>query len=309
MSNVLVIGSEGVIGQHLENRLLLAGYNVYCADRAKKKREYYLICDVTHPETLDKVFLESQPDIVFHLAAEVGRETGELMPSVTVESNVMGTLNVIRQCLAINARLVYLSTSEAYGRLFAEPDGVTEDMTPRGQQCIYGLTKWMGEELVEYYSRRYHLDARICRLFMCYGPGEHSNPYRSAVIRFIEAAFNNKPLYVHKGGMRSWCYITDIVEGIIKVGEYHCDSGFEIFNIGKDDMRDMEWIAKEIVRLTDSQSQIIFTESEPDVTLVKRANFDKAKRLLGWEAQVTIEEGLEKTVGWYDETSDWWARG
>lgn len=295
---ILVIGSEGTIGTQLVKRLKQEpSLEVRRCDRVRTRANDYIMADVTHYETLDAAF-DPAPDLVFHLAGEVSRETAEYWPNIAVENNVIGTLNVIKQCLKKDSKLLFAGTSEEYGGLFQEGISVTEDMRPRSQQGIYGLTKWLAEEMIEYYHRRYALNAVVVRIFMCYGPGELPSPYRSATTRFIEWARRGEPLHVHKGSMRSWCYIDDTVEGLISASRYPNKEGYSIFNIGNEEEWAMEDVAREIIRLTDSKSKISIEEAPAGITLVKRASFKKAEKMLGWKAKVSFKEGLRRTVEW-----------
>ncbi|MGB9596143.1 MAG: NAD-dependent epimerase/dehydratase family protein [Candidatus Poribacteria bacterium] len=294
---ILVIGSEGTIGSKLVQYLKQDDeFYVKRADRIRIREDDYEMVDITHYETLEPAF-DPPPNIVIHLAGEVSRETSEHWPNIAIESNVVGTMNVIKLCLKYNAKLVFAGTSEEYGSAYLDGIPVTENDQPRQQQGIYGLTKWMAEELIEYCHRRYGLNAIIVRLFMCYGPGEEPNPYRSAIARFIDWARRGEPIHVHKGGERSWCYIDDIIEGIVSAMKYE-DETFSIFNIGRDEPWDMEDVAKEIIRLTNSNSEIILESAPPGITLVKRGDFSKAEKVLNWKAKTPFLEGLKKTVRW-----------
>jgi len=298
--HILVTGSEGTIGAPLVSQLKNeTGISIKRCDRIRMKAEDYIMADITHYETLEPAF-EPAPDIVFHLAGEVSRETAEHWPNITVENNVLGTLNVIRLCLKTGSKLIYAGTSEEYGGLYLNGVPVTEDMRPRDQQGIYGLTKWMAEEFIEYYHRRYNLKAIVVRIFMCYGPGEYPSPYRSAITRFIDWARRGEPLHVHKGGKRSWCYIDDTISALIAASRYNKE-GFAIFNIGSDELVTMENVAKEIIKFTNSKSKIILEDAPPGVTLVKKGSFKKAEELLRWKAQVPFQEGLKRTIRWHLE--------
>ncbi len=295
--NILVIGSEGTIGKDLVPYLKQKEISsIKRADRIRIRDSDYEMVDITHYETLEPAF-EPKPDIVIHLAGEVSRETSEHWPNIAINSNVIGTMNVIRLCLKHSAKLVFAGTSEEYGSAYLDGIPVKETTQPRQQQGIYGLTKWMAEELIEYCHRRYGLRAIITRLFMCYGPGEYPNPYRSAISRFIEWARKGEPIHVHKGGERSWCYIDDVIEGIWKATIYD-DEPFAIFNIGRDEAWSMEDIAKEIVGMLESTSEILLESAPAGITLVKRGNFDKAEKILKWKAKTPFIEGLRKTIRW-----------
>ena len=295
--NILVIGSEGTIGKDLVPYLKEMGdFSIKRADRIRMRDNDYEMVDITHYETLEPAF-DPRPDIVIHLAGEVSRETSEHWPNIAIDSNVIGTMNVIRLCLKKNSKLIFAGTSEEYGSAYFDGTPVQESTQPRQQQGIYGLTKWMAEELIEYCHRRYGFRSIITRLFMCYGPGEHPNPYRSAISRFIEWARKGEPIHVHKGGERSWCYIDDVIEGIFTATMYD-NEPFAIFNIGRDEAWSMEDIAREIVRMLESTSEILLEDAPAGITLVKRGNFEKAEKVLNWKAKTPFLEGLRKTVRW-----------
>lgn len=294
---VLVIGSEGTIGSKLVPYLKnIEDVLVQRSDRLRMRDNDYTMLDITHYETLDSAFIFS-PDIVIHLAGEVSRETAEHWPNVAIESNVIGTMNVIQKCLQYDSRLIFAGTSEEYGSAYFNGIPVTEEVKPREQQGIYGLTKWMAEELIEYCHRRYNLRSTILRFFMCYGPGEYPNPFRSALSRFIDWARRNEPIHVHKGGERSWCYIDDIIEGIVASMFYNKEP-FSIFNLGRNESWKMENVAKEVVRILGSKSEIVLEEAPAGITLIKRGDFTKASNVLSWEAKTSFIEGLRKTIEW-----------
>jgi len=296
MMKILVIGSEGNIGRKLVSFLEANDdHEITTCDLIRMRRKGYTMVDIRNFETLQEAF-SIDPDLVIHLAGEVSRETSEHWANIAIDTNCIGTMNVIRHCLAHNSKLLYAGTSEEYGELFASATSVNETMRPGKQRGIYGLTKWMAEELIEYHCDRYGLKAIIVRIFMCYGPGEKPNPYRSAVSRFIGKALKNEIIYVHGGTARSWCYDSDIVEGIYAAAMY--DSRFDIFNLGRNELWNMDAVAEKIIELTDSESEIQLESIPPGITSIKNANFNKAKWLLNWEAKIPFEEGIKKTVEW-----------
>ncbi len=309
MQKALVIGSEGTIGQKLVEGLLAKGYMVSKADKLIKSAPDYFICDIKEFETLRTVFEKVRPDVVFHLAAEVGRLMADNCPMLSIQSNCIGTYNVIKYCLEYDCRLVYASSSEVYGDLFDkgwQPNG--QPRTPfmvhegntihKAQQGIYGLTKWMGEELVDLYTRMHDLNAVTVRYFMCYG-NEVSTGYRSALCEFIDKALRGKDIEVHQGAKRSWCHVDDIVKGTVLAGASEL---LGTVNIGKNEPVSMNWLALRIMDLTqlliDSRSNIVVAPPTESVYLVKAASFEMAKKSLGFEAEVSIEEGLKRTIEW-----------
>ncbi len=295
--NILVVGGNGTIGIPLVIRLQKLGHVVFCADRQRDQLGETLLCDVHNYETLHKAFQVSKPEIVILLAGEVSRMTCESMPGIALESNVIGVQHVIDLCLQYKSKLIFSGTSEEYGNCFDNGTYVTEDMIPTHHNGIYGLSKWIAEELIKYYSTKYKLNAIVLRLFMCYGPGEYPSPYRSAISRFIGDALMNRDIIVHRDTERSWCYISDIVEGIVSATFYD-KSRYEVFNIGITQPYSMYILAEIIKTLTHSNSQIVEEECPSGIIPVKRGNFDKAEKLLNWKANVCITAGLKQTIEW-----------
>lgn len=293
----LVTGSEGVIGSKLVEVLNDLGYDVVGMDIVKIDYEGYVLGNVNDFASFIP-FLDSPPEVVFHLAGEVSNDACEKMPVQTIQSNLIGVLNVLRFCELTGAQLLFTSSSQVYADRCGG-DILTEDMVPCYHSGIYGITNWMGEELIRYYHKRYGVQSIIVRLFMCYGPGDFPNRYRSALVRFIEWAVNNEPIIVHSGAVRGWCYIDDMVDGIIAASEY--DDGCEVFNIGRGGHISMAELAKCIIEITGSKSDIVYKHAPDHVILKKVASFEKAKRLLNWEAKIPLAEGLEKTIKWYNE--------
>ena len=141
------------------------------------------------------------------------------------------------------------------------------------------------------------------RFFMCYGPGERPDPYRSAMTNFIDNVRHDRPITVHRGTSRSWCYIDDIVAGCRSLMEGWDGSRYEAYNLGRDDPRPMTEVAELICRLLGKPTDLItLADPGPLVTPVKNASFDKAREQLGYVAQVDLEEGVRRTIAWQEAT-------
>jgi nucleoside-diphosphate-sugar epimerase len=302
---ILVTGSQGTIGTPLTRKLRKLGNEVIGMDIANVAEHGYRLGNVNDFASFAEL-LAWKPGMVFHLAGEVSNDACEQLPDQTLETNLIGLLNALRFCKMTGARLLFTSSSQVYANLCSANTILTEDMVPLYHSGIYGITNWMGEELVRYFIERYSIEAIIVRIFMSYGPGEYPNRYRSAISRFIQWALEGNPIIVHRGAIRSWCYIDDIVDGIIAAADYHRD--YEVFNIGRDEYMSMDEVAKKIIYLTGSESEIAYEEAPKYVILKKIASFEKAKRLLGWQAKVPLEEGLRKTVEWNRKEIRIWQR-
>lgn len=301
---VLITGGLGVIGSRLTGHLRERGYDVKVTDVAIRSEPDYRRADVTRYEELTEVFRAWPIEHVFHLAGEVGRENGEQFPRRCVDINVSGTLNLIQLCQEYDARLYFASTSEIYGDHGSEL--VTEDLETGSVLAptnCYGWSKLHAEHYLRHFSESQSLKAAAMRFFMCYGPGERPDPYRSAMTNFIDRVRHDRPITVHRGTSRSWCYIDDIVTGCRLLMERWDGARYEGFNIGRADPRPMTEVAELICELLDKPSDLIqLADPGPLVTPVKNASFAKAKRMLGFEAQVGLRDGIERTIAWHEAT-------
>lgn len=297
---VLITGGLGVIGRRLTEHLRERGYDVKVTDVAIRKDPDYLRADVTRYEELTEVFRRWDIEHVFHLAGEVGRENGEQFPRRCVDINVSGTLNLIQLCLEHGARLYFASTSEIYGDHGSAL--VTEDLETatvlRPTNC-YGWSKLQAEQYLRHFHQSQGLAAASMRFFMCYGPGEYPDPYRSAMANFIHSLRHDRPISVHRGTSRSWCYIDDIVTGCRLLMERSDGSAYTAYNLGRDDPKPMEEVAELICDLLGkSRALIEYSDPGPLVTPVKNASFERARQDLGFEATIALEAGVRATIDW-----------
>jgi len=301
---VLITGGLGVIGRALNAALRQRGHETVVSDIKIMKEDGYRRGDITQYVEMDRIFKEFNVNHVFHLAGEVGRVNGEEFPRRAVDINVSGTINLVQLCIEHGARLYFASTSEVYSGLPGHVKLTEEMIEQSGLQPtnVYGISKLQAEAYLRHFSKNYGLKALAFRFFMCYGPGEYPNPYRSAMANFVYRALTGGTLTVHRSTYRSWCFIDDIVSGCIAAMEKAGD-GFEAYNIGRDDLRSTEEVAQTIVRLTEAKpGQIVYADPDRFVYPIKDASFEKAKRLLGFEARIPLEEGVRRTIAWQKET-------
>lgn len=295
---VLLDGGAGFIGTHLSKVLQGAGYEVHILDRVRHTGENYHRGDINDYQCLEQVFEEVKPGLVVHLAAMVSRRECEETPTLAIQTNIGGTHNVCALCLKHGARIIYSGSSEELGNAFSGGVEVDEETSFGESTGVYSMTKQMAENLIRCYSSYRGLVATTMRIFMLYGPGEDPSGYRSALIRFMEWALKGQPLTVHVNTERSWCHIDDAVEAMKRIVERTQKEKYEVFNIGREDPVPTEQLAKMIVETCGSLSEI--REVEPDLTIipVKRASFRKAKEVLGWEAKIPLERGLQEVYEW-----------
>lgn len=292
---ILVTGGLGFVGKHLCS--VLHNHEVHVFDRERASAENYHRGDLLDYYSLEQCFDAVKPEIVIHLAGMVSRKECEETPNLAIATNVGGTQSICTLTLKHEARLIYSGSSEEYGIAFK--NGAVDESTPFGEPTsIYSMTKRMAEELIQYHSYFKGLTATTVRLFMLYGVGEEPSDYRSAVVRFIDWALRGQSLTVHRGTERSWCYIDDVVEAIELIVEREQENHYEVFNLGKDDPISAEDLANKILEVCNSSSNIFITDPEQTVIPIKRASFEKAKQVLGWEAKIPLEEGLKKVASY-----------
>lgn len=301
---VLITGGLGVIGSRLAGHLRERGYKVIICDKAVLKQPDYVRGDVTRYEELIPIFKNSSIEHVFHFAGEVGRENGEQFPRRCIEINESGTINLAQLCLEHNARLYFASSSEIYGELGNKKltENLVDQMVLRPTN-VYGWSKLHTENYLRHFVENYGLRAISFRFFMCYGEGEYPNPYRSAMTNFIYNVLSNKPITVHRGTYRSWCHTDDIVEGCRLAMESAPTTGYQAYNIGRDDLRSMEEVANLICKLADRPSSLIQLVDPPAklLTHIKDASFEKAYKVFGFKAKVPLEEGIRRVIRWQCE--------
>jgi dTDP-glucose 4,6-dehydratase len=298
---VLITGGLGVIGRRLTQVLREAGYDVKTTDIAIRKEPDYLRADVTRYEELSEVFRRWPIEHVFHLAGEVGRENGEQFPRRCVDINVSGTLNLIQLCGEHGARLYFASTSEIYGDHGTSTvvETMEEQEVLRPTNC-YGWSKLQAEHYLRHFSQTEGVKSASMRFFMCYGPGERPDPYRSAMTNFIHSLRHDRPITVHRNTSRSWCYIDDIANGCKLLMERWDGEKYEAFNLGRHDPEPTVEVAEQICDLLGKPRGLIRLEDPgPLVTPIKNASFEKAERMLGYRAQVDLEDGIRRTIDWH----------
>jgi nucleoside-diphosphate-sugar epimerase len=287
MKKALVIGSEGNIGTPLVSYLRTHGYEVLESDIRSGWRGNYLMADINYPIDLLPAF-DWKPDVVFMLSAIVSRVTCEQASSLSIATNLSGLNNIIQLSKRCDAMFVYFSTSEVYG---PEADLMDEETTVPKPNNRYGLSKLLGESLVEYEVRQHGMRAVTLRPFMMYDENEDWGDHRSAMIRFAVNLAQGKPIEVHKGSKRPWLHVSDAVRAIeasARVKEY------SVVNIGSADVVGIDELA-EMVRkeFNASKDLIIVNELPARMTLVKKPSTKRMNELLGVTPSVSLSKGVK----------------
>lgn len=291
MKRLLVIGSEGNIGKPLVSHLKRHGYEVLAVDVVPGWRDGYLMADINHPADLMPAF-DFRPDAVFILSAMVSRVTCEKSPSLAAATNLAGLTNVLQLCKRSAAMAVFFSTSEVYG---PDCDPMDENLSDPRPNNFYGLTKYLGEKLVEYEVRQHGLKAVSLRPFMMYDENEALGDHRSAMIRFASNLAQGLPIEVHDGSARGWLHVSDAVRAIeaaLRVERYAA------INIGHPDVRPIGELAEMIRRRLGASPDLVRVRQLPErMTLVKRPTLERMRTMLGVEPAVDLEAGVDRLCG------------
>lgn len=254
--------------------------------------------DVTNADDVGRAMAQAQPNVVVHLAAIAGIDTVIKSPTNTMRVNLVGTINTLDAARKVAGleRLVDFSTSEVFGSYAfrAEETQITSVGAVGEARWIYAVSKLAGEHLVHAYHREFDMPTVTLRPFNVYGPGQVGE---GAIHRFVVNALHDRDIEIHGDGtqIRAWCYVDDMVEGILLAMEHPKAIG-QSFNIGNARaVVTIYGLANTIVRVLGSKSQIRFIRKDYADVELRVPNVDKARDLIGFEAQVDLEEGLRRT--------------
>ncbi|XP_078160118.1 UDP-glucuronic acid decarboxylase 6 [Carex rostrata] len=295
---ILVTGGAGFIGSHLVDKLMeneknevIVADNYFTGSKDNLKKwighpRFELIRhDVTEP-------LLVEVDQIYHLACPASPIFYKYNPVKTIKTNVMGTMNMLGLAKRVGARILLTSTSEVYGDPLEHPQ--TEEywgnVNPIGVRSCYDEGKRVAETLMFDYHRQHGIEIRIARIFNTYGPRMNIDDGR-VVSNFIAQALRGEPLTVQKPGTqtRSFCYVSDMVNGLIKLMEGPSTGPINIGNPGEFTMLEL---AENVKELINPEIELKMVENTPDDPRQRKPNITKAKDILGWEPKVTLREGL-----------------
>ena len=310
--NVLVTGGAGFLGSWICEVLVDQGATVICLDNLVSGLKTnieplmdnanftFIEHDITRP-----IFFDEPLDIIMHLASRASPFEFEKYPIQILKANTLGIWIALGLAKKHHARFLYTSTSEVYGATteIPTPEEYRGNVNPTGQRSCYDEAKRCGESFVIAYKMEHNLDVRIARIFNTYGPRMRAEGVYGRVIpRFIEQALRNKPITIFGDGTqtRSFCYVTDQVEGLLKLAFIDEASGM-VVNIGNDEEITILELARVIKELMHSESELEFHPLPQDDPPRRRPDLTKAKRILGWEPKVSLEEGLKETIKYFRE--------
>jgi nucleoside-diphosphate-sugar epimerase len=305
---ILVTGGAGFIGSHLCERLLREGHRVTCLDNLstgnmsnlegiKDDPSFsFVLSDVEKPITLDV-------DAVAHLASPASPVDYGRLVVETMMANSLGTYQVLELARKTGSLFLLASTSEVYGDPLETPQGEEYfgNVNPVGPRACYDESKRFAEALTSSYRRLFGLRTVIVRIFNTFGPRMRREDGR-VIPNFVQQALAGEPLTVYGDGSqtRSFCYVDDLVEGLVKALTREEAVG-EVINLGNDDEMTILELAERIIEITGSPSTITHLPLPEDDPRRRRPKLDKAKRVLEWEPRTSLEEGLERVIEWFRE--------
>ena len=300
--STLVTGGAGFIGSHLCERLVARGERVICLDNLFTGRREniahlegepgfrFVEHDICEPLLVDV-------DRIYNLACPASPIHYQLNPMKTVQTNVMGAINVLEIARRMGARVLQASTSEVYGDpgVHPQPESYWGNVNPIGPRACYDEGKRVAETLMSDYHRQAGVDIRIARIFNTYGPRMADNDGR-VVSNFVRQARRGEPITLYGTGeqTRSFCYVDDLVEGLLRLMD--AEGLHEPVNLGNPGEFTMRQLAELIVELTGSRSGIEYHPLPQDDPARRKPDIGRARAVLGWEPRVELKEGLERML-------------
>ena len=307
LQRVLVTGGAGFLGSHLCQELLAAGHEVLCIDnfytgtkrniRHLMSNPYFELMrhDITFP-----VFVEV--DKVYNLACPASPVHYQNDPVQTTKVNVHGSINLLGLAKRVGARILQASTSEVYGdpTVHPQPESYTGSVSPIGPRACYDEGKRCAETLFFDYHRQHGVEIKVARIFNTYGPRMHPNDGR-VVSNFIVQALKNEPITLYGDGSqtRSFCYVDDLIDGLIKLMESSSDFTGPV-NLGNASEFTVLELAQKIIEITGSRSKFIFNPLPVNDPQRRQPDLSLAHSKLGYGPRVGLDEGLRKTIAYFD---------
>ena len=302
MTTCVVTGGAGFLGSHLCERLLAQGHRVICLDNLDTGslkniahiRDENFVFD--NHDITEHVQIDGPVDFVYHLASPASPIDYARLPLHTLKVGSQGTHHMLGVAKAKRARFLLASTSEVYGdpQIHPQPESYWGHVNPIGPRGVYDEAKRYAEALTMAYNRQQGLDTCIVRIFNTYGARMRPHDGR-AIPTFLRQALQDKPLTVFGDGSqtRSFCYVDDLVRGLISLME---SSVHLPVNIGNPDEYTLLQLAEGVIEVTESRSEIVFEALPVDDPQVRQPDISRAREVLGWEPEVGLHDGLRRTI-------------
>ncbi len=302
---ILVTGGAGFLGSHLCERLLGEGHEVICLDNFFTGRKKNVLGILKNPvfelvrhDIVLPILLEV--DKIYHLACPASPVHYQYNPVKTIKTNILGTLHMLGNAKRVKARLLLASTSEVYGDPAVHPqkEDYWGNVNPIGVRSCYDEGKRVAETLMMDYHRQNRVDVKIVRIFNTYGPRMLPDDGR-VVSNFIVQALKGNDITVYGDGTqtRSFCYVDDLVDGMVRMME--CENFIGPVNLGNPDEYTILDFAKKIVAMTGSKSKIVHKPLPSDDPTQRQPDIRLAVEKLGWKPKISVDEGLMKTIEFF----------
>ena len=306
MKKILVTGGAGFLGSHLCERLLKDGNEVICLDNyfTGSKRNIVHLMNNPYFEVIRHDITEPfyiVVDQIYNLACPASPIHYQYDPIQTINTSVMGAVNMLELAHRINAKILQASTSEVYGDPFVhpQPEEYWGNVNPIGVRSCYDEGKRCAETLFFDYHRQNNVNIKVVRIFNTYGPHMHPNDGR-VISNFIVQALQGKDITIYGTGeqTRSFCYCDDLIEGFVRMMNTD-DSVTGPINLGNPREFTIKQLAELVIELTGSKSQIVYKPAAQDDPQQRKPVIDKAKAILNWEPTIQLKEGLMKTIEYF----------
>jgi dTDP-glucose 4,6-dehydratase len=302
MTTCVVTGGAGFLGSHLCEELLARGHRVICVDNLETGSlaniDHLRMPEFRHVNTdiISPFFIDEPVDCIYHFASPASPIDYLRLPLHTLKVGSYGTHNALGLAKRHRARFLLASTSEVYGdpQVHPQPEAYWGHVNPIGPRGVYDEAKRYAEALTMAYHRQQGVDTAIVRIFNTYGPRMRPNDGR-AIPTFLRQSLGDRPLTVFGDGTqtRSFCYVSDLVDGIIRLAESGYHPPVNIGNPREYTLLELAWA---VIEATGSSSEIVHEALPTDDPQVRQPDITRAQELLGWEPQVELRDGLRKTI-------------
>jgi UDP-glucuronate decarboxylase len=305
---ILVTGGAGFLGSHLTDRLLTAGHEVLCADNLFTGTKRNIERLIGHPRfefvRHDVTFpLYVEVDEIYNLACPASPIHYQHDPVQTTKTSVHGAINMLGLAKRLRCKILQASTSEVYGdpSVHPQPETYWGNVNPIGIRSCYDEGKRCAETLFFDYHRQHDVEIKVARIFNTYGPRMHPGDGR-VVSNFVVQALREEPITLYGQGeqTRSFCYVDDLIEGLIALMDTPADVTGPV-NLGNPTEFTIRELANLILRLTNAQSELVYLPLPQDDPQQRRPDISLAMTQLGWKPRVALEEGLKPTIGYFME--------
>ncbi len=305
---ILVTGGAGFLGSHLCDRLISDGHEVVCVDNfyTGNKRNVLHLLDNSNFELLrhDVTFpLYIEVDEIYNLACPASPVHYQHDPVQTTKTSVHGAINVLGLAKRIGAKIMQASTSEVYGDPEVHPqvESYWGNVNPVGIRSCYDEGKRCAETLFFDYHRQHNLNIKVARIFNTYGPNMHPEDGR-VVSNFIVQALKGHPITIYGEGnqSRSFCYVDDLIEGFVRLMATPDDFTGPV-NLGNPYEFTIKELAEKVIQITGSKSKLVYMPLPQDDPTQRQPNISLAKETFDWEPKIQLEQGLKKTIAYFDD--------